>query len=197
MTTDDGDDQDRLDMGRLAQGHDAALNDLMTRHAEKLLHYLTRQIHSESLAAELTQETFVRVYQNRARFDPSARFSTWLYTIATNLLRNRFRWQARHPEISLDAERDATGASLAEMLPGDVPAPGARLESSERAEAVRRAVMELPADLRSTLILAEYEDLAHAEIATVEGCSVKAVESRLFRARQQLRSRLAKLIGTV
>jgi RNA polymerase sigma factor (sigma-70 family) len=197
MSTDSGDEQDRADMARLAQGHDAALNELMARHAEKLLHYLMRQLPNETIAGELTQETFVRVHQNRARFRPDARFSTWLYTIATNLLRDRFRWQSRHPEVSLDAEQDDTGGSLADVLPGNTPEPGAQMELAERAAAVRRAVEKLPEDLRTVLILAEYEQQPHAEIAAILGCSVKAVESRLFRARQQLRDRLARVLETL
>jgi len=197
MSTDNGDDQDRADMARLAQGHDAALNELMARHAKKLLHYLMRQLPNETIAGELTQETFVRVHQNRARFRPDARFSTWLYTIATNLLRDRFRWQSRHPEVSLDAEQDDTGGSLADLLPGTAPEPGAQMELAERAAAVRRAVEKLPEDLRTVLILAEYEEQSHTEIGVILGCSVKAVESRLFRARQQLRAKLSRLLETL
>jgi RNA polymerase sigma-70 factor (ECF subfamily) len=197
MSIDGGDEQDRADMARLAQGHDAALNDLMARHAEKLLHYLMRHLANDTIAGELAQETFVRVYQNRARFRPESRFSTWLYTIATNLLRDRFRWQSRHPEVSLDAEREESGGSLADMLPGTSPEPGEQLELAERAAVVRRAVEKLPEDLRAVLILAEYEQQSHAEIGIILGCSVKAVESRLFRARQQLRARLGPMLETL
>ena len=79
----DTDVQDRADMTRLAAGHGPALNDLMARHAEKLFHYLVRSLQSEDDAADLAQETFVRVYQNRAKFDANKKFSTWLYTIAS------------------------------------------------------------------------------------------------------------------
>ena len=102
MTAAGNDDQDREDMSLLAGGHDVALNELMARHGEKLFHYLLRQLHNGSDAADLAQETFVRVYQNRTRYDPAHKFSTWLYTIATNLIRDRFRWHKRHPEISMD-----------------------------------------------------------------------------------------------
>jgi len=190
MSDDSSQEQDGLDMARLAAGHDAALNELMERHAEKLLHYLIRQLQNETEAAELTQETFVRVYQNRARFDPGAKFSTWLYTIATNLVRDRFRWRSRHPQVSLDVENEETGASLGEVLPESRPNPGETLQQEERAQSVRRAVARLPEDLRTVLLLTEYEDRSHAEIAGMLGCSVKAVESRIYRARQQLRERL-------
>jgi RNA polymerase sigma factor (sigma-70 family) len=183
-------ERDGLDMARLAAGHDAALNELMDRHAEKLLHYLIRQLQNETEAAELTQETFVRVYQNRVRYDSGAKFTTWLYTIATNLVRDRFRWRSRHPQVSLDAESGETGASLGEALPESRPNPDEKMQLEERADSVRRAVALLPEDLRTVLLLAEYEDCSHAEIAGMLRCTVKAVESRLYRARQQLRGRL-------
>ncbi len=190
MTNDPGEQQDALDMERLAAGHDVALNDLMARHAGKLFHYLIRQLQNETEAEELAQETFVRVYQNCGRYDRNARFSTWLYTIATNLVRDRFRWRRRHPQVSLEAEDENTGATLGEKLPETKPGPGENLVAEERANSVRRAVAKLPEDLRTVLLLVEYEDRSHAEIGTLLGCSVKAVESRLFRARQQLRARL-------
>src|SRR5262245_31082988 len=81
---------DRADMARLASGHNAALNELMERHAPRLFNYLLRCLQSEEDAADTAQETFVRVYQNRGKFDPKQRFSTWLYAIATNLVKDRY-----------------------------------------------------------------------------------------------------------
>src|SRR6476660_6795698 len=85
MTSDGTDEQDRQDVARLCAGHDSAFNTLMGRHAERLFHYLLRQSGNEAEASDLAQETFVRVYQNRARFNPAQKFSTWLFAIATNL----------------------------------------------------------------------------------------------------------------
>jgi RNA polymerase sigma-70 factor (ECF subfamily) len=189
------DEQDRDDMLRLAAGQDAALSALMQRHGERLFHYLLRQINNETDAADLAQETFVRVYQNAVRFRPGQRFSTWLYTIATNLLRDRFRWHKRHPQVSLEAETEL-GGSLQDALPDSSASPSEQAEKSERAEEVRRAVQALPAELRTPLILFEYEGLSHAEIGVVLGCSAKAVEVRLYRARGHLRQELAKALPT-
>src|SRR5580765_3007844 len=116
MTDITNDEQDALDMVRLRDGHDAALGDLMTRHDERLFHYLIRQVQSEAEAADLAQEAFVRVYQNRAKFDSRQKFSTWLYAIATNLSRDRLRWRTRHPQVSLEAEDQETGATLMQHL---------------------------------------------------------------------------------
>lgn len=193
MTTGITDQQDGLDMSRLAEGHDAALNDLMSRHAEKLFHYLIRQLQDENDAADLAQETFARVYQNRTRFQRGAKFSTWLYTIATNLVRDRFRWRTRHPQVSLDGDNEQTGSALSNNLADSALGPREQLQHEERTDAIRRAIAKLPEDLRTALILAEYEERSHAEMADILGCSVKAVESRIFRARQQLRARLERL----
>ena len=192
-----GDDQDRADMARLAAGHDAVLSDLMQRHSEKLLHYLIRLLQDETEAADLVQESFVRVYQNRARFKADAKFSTWLYTIATNLARDLFRRRARHPQVSLDAASESTGNAFRETLPEHKPTPSETLQAAERAGAVRHAVANLPEELRTPLVLAEYEELSHAEIAAILECSPKAVEMRIYRARQQLRSELEKLLEKV
>lgn len=187
---------DEADMRRLAGGDDTALTDLMGRHGERLFHYLIRCLQNETEAADLAEETFVRVHQNRNRFDARQRFATWLYAIATNLVRDRHRARARHPQVSLDGENEETGGDFHEILPDSRPSPREALESAERAEVVRRAVARLPEELRLPLILAEYEEKSHAEIAAILDCSAKAVEMRIYRARQQLRAPLDKFLQT-
>lgn len=186
-------DQDRADMDRLVAGRGAALDDLMARHSEKLFHYLIRSLQNEEEAADLAQETFIRVFQNRARFDPKQKFSTWLYAIATNLVKDRFRYRSRHPQVSLDGNENS-GGNISEVLPSSGPTPEDALVEAERAEAVRQAVGQLPEDLRVPLILSEYEALSNAEIGEILACSAKAVEMRIYRARKQLRTRLQKLV---
>ena len=95
--TTEADARDRADMERLIAGHDAALNDLMDRHATLVFHFLCRMVGNEDYANDLAQETFVRVFRARESFRTTERFSTWLFTIAANLARNYFRWRARHP----------------------------------------------------------------------------------------------------
>lgn len=196
MNAPNPDELDVQDMSRLAAGHDAALNELMERHGERLFHYLVRSLQNEDDAADLAQETFVKVYQSRTRFDPSQKFSTWLYAIASNLVRDRYRWRSRHPQVSLDADSDTTGGSFRDSLPGSGPSPNESVQVEERAEAVRRAAATLPEELRQPLILAEYEERSHAEIGAILGCSAKAVETRIYRARQQLRASLGGLLET-
>jgi RNA polymerase sigma-70 factor (ECF subfamily) len=102
------DARDRADMEQLIAGHDAALNDLMERHATPVFHFLCRMVGNEDDANDLAQETFARVFRARASFRTSEKFSAWLFTIAANLARNHFRWRARHPNVSLEAETGET-----------------------------------------------------------------------------------------
>ena len=190
MATTEHDAQDRADMEQLAAGHDAALNALMARHAEPLFRFLVRLLNNEDDANDLAQETFVRVYRARSKFQPDRRFSTWLYTIAANLARNHLRWRARHPTVSLSVETNDDGITLMDQLPSAGETPRSTLERQERMEAVRNAVQRLPVDLREVLVLCQWEDCSMAEAAEILETTAKAVESRLYRARKALHHEL-------
>ncbi len=182
--------RDRADMARLCAGQDAALNDLMARHATPVFHFLCRLVGNEDDANDLAQETFVRVFKSANSFRTDQKFSTWLFTIAANLARNHFRWRSRHPNLSLDAENPETEQSLGSTLPSDAPPPNKAVLAEERATAVRLAVKKLPEDLRVAMVLCEWEERSVAEAAAILEATPKAVESRLYRARQLLRGQL-------
>jgi len=188
ITTNDA--LDRADMERLMAGHDAALNDLMARHATPVFQFLCQMVGNEEDANDLAQETFVRVFRARAAFRVSERFSAWLYTIAANLARNHFRWRARHPDVSLETETGDSEQTLGSTLAADAPAAGEQALAAERAAAVRAAVGRLPEDLREVIVLCEWEECSAAEAAAILESTPKAVESRRYRARQMLRERL-------
>lgn len=188
--TTDPDALDRADMEKLQAGHDAALNDLMARHAKPVFHFLCRMTGNEDDANDLAQETFVRVFKSCKTFRASEKFSTWLFTIAANLARNHFRWRSRHPSLSLEAENAETDQSLGSTLPSKSPAPSEAALASERAAAVRLAVQNLPEEMREAIVLCEWQERAVAEAAAVLALTPKAVESRLYRARNLLRERL-------
>lgn len=183
-------------MARLQGDDDLALNELMTRWERPLTSYLVRQLGNETAALDLAEETFVRIHESRHRYEGRAKFSTWLYTIATNLCRNHHRWRARHPSVSLDAPFGPDGESaLGDVLPAQTRTPGELAASSDAARVVREAIEHLPEDQRTALVLFEYQDLGHAEIAQIAGCSPKAIEMRLHRARQALREALDGKLG--
>ncbi|MGZ4971797.1 MAG: RNA polymerase sigma factor [Limisphaerales bacterium] len=184
---------DKEDMTRLVQGHSAALNDLMERHAHALFCYLLRQCGNEEDANDIAQEAFVRVYQHCKQYSFKSKFSSWLYTIATNQMRTRMRSQYRHPTVSLDGENE-NGASALQSIPSETASPSDTALADERAATIRAAINALPEKLRSPLILFEYHDKSHAEIAEILGCSAKAVEMKLYHARTRLKDDLAQLL---
>jgi RNA polymerase sigma-70 factor (ECF subfamily) len=175
-------------MRQLASGNDTALNTLMDEWSPRVTAMLYRMTGNPTVAGDLAQETFVRLYQTCRRFRPgngTRPFSTWLFGIAANLAKNHFRWKGRHPEAPLESAAD----------PAAPDNPASSAESAERSVAVREAIAILPIDQREVLILSEYEGLSHSEIASVAGCSVKAVERRLSRARETLRRELTRYLN--
>jgi RNA polymerase sigma-70 factor (ECF subfamily) len=178
-------------MKRLGAGHDAALNDLMDRHAGRVFHFLSRMVGNEDDAHDLAQETFVRVFRSCKSFRADQRFSTWLYTIAANLARNHFRWRSRHPTVPLETGPDLDGQKK-ELPPAKDLRPDEIVISEERRRAVLIAVQRLPEELREAIVLCEWEDRSVAEAAEVLAATPKAVESRLYRARKILREQLQR-----
>ena len=177
-------------MRALVAGQQSALNELMTLWEAPLLRFIFRYVQCEAEARDLVQETFVRVYLNRERFRPDSSFSTWAFTIAANLCRNQRRWQGRHPTVSLD-ETVPGETTRYDQLACPRSSPDNSAQQSERVGALRVAIASLPHDLRTTLLLYEYEELSYREIAVIVGCSDKGVESRLTRARLRLRKMLS------
>jgi RNA polymerase sigma-70 factor (ECF subfamily) len=172
----------------LMRGDGTALDQLMHRWQRPLRAFLHRHLQNEADACDLAQETFVRLYQHRARYRPGARFSTWMFQIALNLARDHARKTLRRRTDSLEV---ASPAEVAGLASGEA-SPAAKARLSEEVAAVRSALAELPEELRSVLVLSEYESLPHAEIAEILGTTPKAIESRLHRAREKLRVRLAR-----
>lgn len=179
-------------MLRLADGDDLALNSLMTRWSDRVVAFLFRMTGQRDVAIDLAQETFVKLYQARARYRPQGNFSTWLFAIAANLARNHARWKARHPTVSLDATNPDGSATFPDPVDMD-PTPGEAALTHEQTTAVNAAILALPLELREALTLFVYEGLGYAEIASLNHCSPKAVETRIYRARQILKERLKYL----
>lgn len=179
-------------MRELQEGRDGALSELIARWREPLFSFAYRYVQNAADADEVGQETFVRVYQHRHRFRLDARFSTWLFAIAANLCRNRARWRRRHATVSLDGPCNSEDEGMSGRWTEDVDAqtPEDSAARKERAVAVREAVSKLPHDLKTALLLFQYEGLSHQEIADVLKCSPKAVETRIYRARRRLKKKL-------
>ena len=190
---------DRAGLLALQQGDTTALNRLIARWQRPLLGFAYRYVQNAADAHDLVAEVFVRLYQQRLRLRPDTNLSAWLFTALTNLCHNHHRWKRRHPTVSLetpDADDSAhrRPARTADDLPADQPGPDDRVAQDESLAAVRAAIAQLPHDLRATVLLHHYEHLSYREIAAITGCSERGVETRLYRARQQLRVTLAPVI---
>jgi RNA polymerase sigma-70 factor (ECF subfamily) len=178
------DDPDAELMLAFAGGDAGAFERLFQRWAKPLLRYLERLVGDNAVAEELVQDSFLRLHRARNRYRPNARFSTWLYTIATNTARNELRRPfRRHPH---DAEAVERGA-IASRAPAADAEAGARLEG----RAVLERLAELPDRQREALLLVA-EGLSYAEIAEAQGLSVSAVKASVHRARSNLADRLAQ-----
>jgi RNA polymerase sigma-70 factor, ECF subfamily len=188
-------DPDAELMVRLLAGDDAALNQLIDRWQKPLVSFILRYVGNEADAIELSQETFVRFYQNRSRFNFKSKFSTWLFTIASNLARNHVRWNKGHPTVPLENANGVDESSDDFCIPIE-QTPSALVERAETAQLVREAIQTLPHDLKTAILLHEYEDFSYDIIAGILGCSPKAVESRLYRARKLLRKKLDNIYLT-
>ena len=182
-------DPDLACMVRLREGDDLALNELMERWQKPLHSFILRYVGNHRDSIELAEETFVRVYQHRSRFNFKSKFSTWLLTIATNLCRHHARWRTRHPTISPD-DSESTDDVSEELISAE-ETPSALAERSEIAELVRAEIARLPHDLKTVILLFEYENRSYDEIGGILRCTPKAVETRLYRARKLLAKKLS------
>jgi RNA polymerase sigma-70 factor, ECF subfamily len=179
-------------MGRLAKGDDLALNTLMDRWGARMTAFLHKMTGNRETAEDLAQESFVKLYQSCRRYRATGSFSAYLFTIASNLARNHARWKRRHPALALDATADSGASAIPE--PADPrQTPEEIAQTTERARAIHDAFLSLPEDLREAMSLFIDEEMSYAEIAAIARCSPKAVETRIYRARQMLRERLKEL----
>ncbi|WP_414662776.1 RNA polymerase sigma factor [Horticoccus sp. 23ND18S-11] len=181
--------EDRRLMARVQCGDEAAFGALMERWERPVKAVIARLVFNATEAGELAQETFVRVWQQREKFRAGAEFRPWVFSIAVNLARNRMRWWRRRPSVSLQEWNETAGGGNQENGAGAVA-----LETAERAVAVRDAIAALPAELREAIVLFEYEHMSQAEIATAVGATPKAVETRIYRAKEKLRTALRRWV---
>lgn len=181
----------------LVAGDHGALRELMVRWERPLYSFIYRYTQNEDASRDIVQETFARAYLKRLSYDPQYPVSSWIFTIAANLCKNKARWRRRHPEVSFEAMAGGDGPADPSRLPAlasEAPSPVSRLEGAEDLTALRAAVLELPHDLKAAILLHHYENLSYKEIADVVGCSIRGVETRLYRARKLLRRRIEPLM---
>jgi RNA polymerase sigma-70 factor, ECF subfamily len=168
---------------------------LLYKYRSPLVNFLGRMVHDRATAEDLAQEVFLRVYRARKQYTPSAKFTTWLFRIATNLALNSLR-DTRHQrsEVSINAP-----ASDEDAMPMELPAREMRIDEHmierDRTAFIRRAIASLPEKQRAAVLLHKYEEMEYGEIAKILDCSESALKSLLFRAYEALRVELAPLVS--
>jgi RNA polymerase sigma-70 factor (ECF subfamily) len=181
---------DAILMARVTEGDTDALGQLIDRWQAPLGSFIYRYIQNREAAQELVQETFVRLYEARERYNPDMRFSSWMFKIASNLCKNYHRWRSRHPE---DLGWDESSESSMDAAPEAMRDEADPCEAAARREDVaelQKAVANMPHPLKTALLLHYYEDMSYKDIATTLGCSPRGVETRLYRARAWLSKKL-------
>ncbi len=177
-------------MLRVKEGDTASFALLLERHRTPVVHFLYRMVNNQAVAEELAQEVFLRVYRARLTYEPAAKFTTWLFRIATHIALN-WRRDERHEKAveSLDENGDGAAAQLAD----DAPTVEQEMLRRARLDQVRKAIEALPPKHRAAVLMHKYHDMEYAQIARALGCSEPALKSLLFRAYEKLRVRLAHL----
>jgi RNA polymerase sigma-70 factor (ECF subfamily) len=164
---------------------------LLNRNRNVVVQYLARMVQNQAIAEELSQDVFIRVYRSREKYEPTARFSTWLYRITTNVALNHFRDEKRsHHNVSLDVQ---DSEQIRHQAMDHAPLVEERLLNEVVAEQIRRAVRSLPPKQRAAVIMHKYDEMDYAQIAGILGCTPSAVKALMFRAYETLRARLACL----
>jgi RNA polymerase sigma-70 factor, ECF subfamily len=182
-------------MLRVAAGDEAGFSLLVEKYRRQMVHYMFRMVHNQAVAEELAQEVFLRVYRARASYRAEAKFSTWLYRIATNLGVNHAR-DTRHERgaqtVYLDQPDPETGISP--DVADTTPTVEQNMLREARLSAIRKHVMALPERQRTAVLMHKYQDLDYKQIGAVLKLSESATKSLLFRAYQTLRERLKEFI---
>jgi RNA polymerase sigma-70 factor (ECF subfamily) len=175
-------------------GDELSFELLLRKYRTPLVNFLCRMVKEQAAAEDLAQEVFLRVYRARKEYSPSAKFSTWLFRIATNLALNAIRdGRYRKMQISIDTPRDEDEPVI-EIAARETRVDD-RLIEEERNRMIRGAILALPEKQRAAVILHKYQEMDYAEIGKILGCSESALKSLLFRAYETLRVQLALLVA--
>lgn len=178
-------------MLRVKDGDSASFGLLLERHRSPVTHFLYRMTQNQPVAEELAQEVFLRVYRARLSYEPTAKFTTWLFRIAMHLALNCLRdGRMERCQESLDLETEETSAR---QVPDRRPTVEQDLVCEVKLVEVRRAIQALPPKQRAAVVMHKYQEMEYSHIARVLSCSESAVKSLLFRAYEALRARLAHL----
>lgn len=177
-------------MARVAAGDSEAFSTLVGLHERAVIGTCAKMLGNVDDAHDLAQQVFLRVWKSAARYQPTARFTTWLFTITRNLVFNHMRSAQRATFVSLDAENNSEAARQLKRAVATTSTPDAAALEAELRDAIDESIALLPDNQRLAVVLRRYENLSYEEIAGILETSVPAIKSLLFRARGQLRESL-------
>ena len=178
-------------MLRVKEGDCVSFEQLLMKYRSSVVSYLYRMVQNQGIAEELAQEVFFRVYRSRSTYAPTAKFTTWLFRIATHLALNSLR-DHRNERSQESLDQDSEESPRIQVMDHRRNREQ-ELISEVHLEEVRRAVTALPEKQRAAVLMHKYEEMDYAQISSVLGCSTSAVKSLLFRAYESLRVRLRHL----
>jgi RNA polymerase sigma-70 factor (ECF subfamily) len=184
-------DMDAELMLRVKDGDGASFGILLDKHRSPVVHFLFRMVQNQAVAEELAQEVFLRVYRSRSTYEPTAKFTTWLFRIATHLALNALR-DGKNERLQERLDDD-TGDMPVRQVSDRKPSVEQSMVHQAKMAEVRRAIAGLPEKQRAAVLMHKYEEMEYSQIAKVLGCSESAVKSLLFRAYETLRARLAHM----
>src|SRR5215467_9760757 len=184
-------DLDAALMLRVKEGDGASFGVLLDKHRSSVVHFLFRMVQNHAVAEELAQEVFLRVYRSRSTYEPTAKFTTWLFRIATHLALNALR-DGRN-ERSQERLDDESGGLPARQVSDRRATVEQWMVYEAKLAEVRSAIAALPEKQRAAVLMHKYQEMEYSQIAKVLSCSESAVKSLLFRAYETLRARLAHM----
>ncbi len=179
-------------MSAAKRGDDSSFSLLVNRHRMQLVQHLSRLVQNPAVAEELAQDVFLRIHRSRAAWTPSAKFTTWLFRISTNVAYNHFRDQRNHNR-NLSLDRNQASGTRRREFPDPVRFVERTLVEDVRTMQIRTAIASLPWKQRTAVLLHKYHELDYLQISEVLGCTPSAVKALMFRAYESLREQLAHL----
>ena len=193
-------DPDAVLMLRVKRGDREAFAGLVEKYQQPVMNFIYRSLRDETEAEDLAQNVFLQVYKSRHRYRQTAKFSTWLFTIARNLCLNELRRRARHPAESIEENQTGhesrEGATPRQYVDKSQPAAPETLLQGELARKIEEALAALPENQRSAILLCRQEDLSYEEIAGILDCSLSATKSLIHRGRETLKEKLKRYLKT-
>jgi len=187
----DSNTQDVALMRRVAKGDEAAFSELVEKHQYAVVGTVAKMLGSASDAEDIAQQVFIRIWKSAPKYEPKAKFTTFMYTITRNLVFSETRRKKVRKQVSVEEQGEEWGTQYADHS----ASPEQQYLKDELMQAVDRAISNLPETQRMAIILRKYENMPYEEIAKVLNLSVSAVKSQLFRARTELKEELSNYLG--